>query len=287
MKIAFIGMGIMGSAMASRIAASGVDTVVYNRSQANPNINKAIASGAYLASTIEEAVSNVDVVALCLGDENSVRSVLLGSEGVCKCVKPGTTILDFTTIGPRATAALAHDLNEHEIKFIDAPITGGPPAAETGTLTIMLGGDEETSSKLSPILAPVSSKVVAVGKTGSGQALKMVNQLLCAVNLAGVCAALKAAEALGVEGDKVLDACSGGAAGSWQLSNLGSKILEEDFAPGFKVEHMRKDLRLLKESLDQNTPELATLAMAYFDELLNQSPQSAELGTQSLIKIFK
>jgi len=286
MKIAFVGMGVMGGPMAANISKSGIDVTVYNRTTGRPGEEIAQRAGACIANTISEAVENADLIALCLGDENSVEEILLGKDGVVEHCSKDSTVVDFTTIGPEAAKSVCAQLGRRNIRYIDAPVTGGQPAAESGALTIMVGSDKNVSPKVRKVLEAVGTNLVFCGSCGSGNALKLINQSLCVTNLVGVGEALKLGKTFGISPENIVSACGGGAASSWQLSNLAIRAISGDFAPGFRVQHMRKDLRLLASADGTDLGPAAKHAKDLFDQLIELSADNESLGTQALLKLY-
>lgn len=250
MKIAYLGLGLMGQAMAVNLAKAGLEVVGWNRTPGKPGEAALMAAGGKVENSIEAAVKDAAVVFTCLGDIGDVEQVLTGKGGVVDFAKAGVVIADFSTIGPEAAKRIYDALRAKSMHFLDAPVTGGDVGARNGTLTIMVGGDEEPFRKALFALEKMGKNIKHCGPSGSGQALKLCNQILCAVNMISVCEAFRLAEQLGVDENLVVDVLSGGAGGSWALSNLGPRIIKKDFEPGFALKHMLKDLRLVFENID-------------------------------------
>ena len=251
--IAFLGMGVMGSAMAANLAKAQtkVPIQIWNRTGDRPAIQTAIAGGALWCDTLAEAVTNASIIFTCLGDVPDVEAVLLGDNGVIHHAPTGSLVVDTSTIGPTAVREIAQQLQaQKQIRFLDAPISGGDIGAQRGTLTIMVGGDRPDFEEALPWLEIMGSNITLCGPVGSGQAVKLCNQVLGAGHMMALCEALKLAEAQNLDPNLVVEVCSTGAAGSWALSNLGPKIIASDFAPGFAIEHMVKDMRLVLENLN-------------------------------------
>ncbi len=261
-KIAYLGLGLMGEAMAVNLARAGLDVVGWNRTPGKSGEAALLAAGGKVERSLEDAVSGAGLVFTCLGDIEDVEQVLLEAGGVIECAMPGTVIADFSTIGPEAAKRIYASLNSKGMHFLDAPVTGGDVGARNATLTIMVGGDEEPFQKALPYLEKVGKTIKLCGPAGSGQALKLCNQILCAVNMISVCEAFHLAKQLGVDENLVVDVLSAGAGGSWALTNLGPRIIKSDFAPGFALKHMLKDLRLVFENLDGESDELPGTKLA-------------------------
>ncbi|MCC7529939.1 MAG: NAD(P)-dependent oxidoreductase [Candidatus Melainabacteria bacterium] len=262
MKIAYLGLGLMGEAMAVNLARAGLNVVGWNRTPGKPGEVALLTAGGKVARSLEDAVSGAGVIFTCLGDIEDVEQVLLKAGGVIECAAPGTVIADFSTIGPEAARRIFASLNSKGMHFLDAPVTGGDVGARNATLTIMVGGDEEPFQKALAYLEKVGKTIKRCGPSGSGQALKLCNQILCAVNMISVCEAFHLAKQLGVDENLVVDVLSAGAGGSWALTNLGPRIIKSDFAPGFALKHMLKDLRLVFENLDGKSDELPGTKLA-------------------------
>jgi len=274
--VAFLGLGVMGGSMAANLARAGVTVRAWNRTPGRPGAATAEAAGAAVVDTIEEAVADAAVVMVCVSDVPDVREVLVDEAGVVAHAASGALVVDFSTIGPAAAREIQSELAAAGLRFLDAPVTGGDVGARDGTLTIMAGGDEADFEEARPYLAHVGSNLFWCGPTGQGQATKLANQVLAAVNLIGVSEALVLAESLGADPAQVVEICSTGAGGSWALANLGPRILARDFEPGFMTRHMSKDLRLVAE----NSPDVALpgvdLAASKFDQT------DPEVGTQAV-----
>lgn len=269
MRIAYLGLGLMGEAMAVNLAKAGLNVVGWNRTPGKPGETALLESGGKVEKTLKGAVSGADVVFTCLGDIEDVEQVLLGPGGVGESASPGTVIADFSTIGPEAAKRIFNSLADKNMHFLDAPVTGGDIGARNATLTIMVGGDEDPFQKALPVFEKIGKTIKHCGPSGSGQALKLCNQILCAVNMISVCEAFHLAKQLGVDENLVVDVLSAGAGGSWALTNLGPRIVKSDFAPGFALKHMLKDLRLVFENLDGESDVLpgTKLAQALFKQV--------------------
>lgn len=288
-KFAYLGMGIMGAAMASHLVGAGFAVNIWNRTKGKAESIALVRQGAFGADTLQAAVQDADIVFSCLGDEKDVASVLIGEAGVSSWLKKGTVVVDFSTIGPATAKEIAADFSKSQAgcHFLDAPVTGGDVGAKNGTLTIMVGGDAQAFEKVRPYLLHMGKTIVHCGPSGSGQALKLANQVLCAVNLVAVVEALNLAQTLGLDPALVVDSLGNGAGGSWSLNNLGPRILRGDFAPGFSIKHMLKDLRLVDESLPGRhlLDDLAgtNLAVDLFNKVVAAHPQDGlDMGTQAM-----
>jgi 3-hydroxyisobutyrate dehydrogenase len=248
MQIAYLGMGIMGSAMASNLAKSGHNVKVWNRSPGREGLAKAEAAGCTKCDTIAKSVKDCEIVFTCVSDVKDVEQVLFGPGGVSESAAPGTLVIDMATIGPAAAEKISQVLVDKGLRFLDAPVTGGDIGAANGTLTIMVGGNEADFQRVLPVLHAIGKTIRHCGPTGSGQALKLCNQILCAVNLVAVSEALSLAQRFGLDEGMLPEVLGTGAGGSWSLQNLGPRIIREDFTPGFRIKDMLKDLRLVQEN---------------------------------------
>jgi 3-hydroxyisobutyrate dehydrogenase len=283
-KIAYLGLGIMGSAMAANLQKKGYSVNGWNRTAGRPHVEELAKIGVLLKSSIEDAVADADLIVTCLGDVADVEQVLLGA--VRSAARKGCVVVDMTTIGRDAAVKIAAELGKSGLPFLDAPVTGGDIGAKNGTLTIMVGGDKSTFDETLPVLETVGKTIVWCGEAGSGQALKLCNQILCAVNLVAVSEALTLAQGLGIDASLVVEVLAGGAGGSWSLSNLGPRILKGDFAPGFPIEHMLKDLRLVHENAEHLDLPGVELSERLFKQSSAENKGDSRLGTQAMFQAY-
>jgi 2-hydroxy-3-oxopropionate reductase len=242
-SIAFIGLGIMGSPMAVHLAKAGHDVVGYNRT---PDKTKPLVdAGGRAATSVADAVSGAEVVAVMVPDSPDVREVLAGDGGVFANGKPGTLIIDFSSIRPDVTVELAEQAVAQGFRLIDAPVSGGEAGAINAALSIMVGGTAEDFADAQPILDVVGKTVVHVGPNGSGQTVKAANQLIVAANIQVLAEAVIFLEAYGVDTAAALKVLGGGLAGSKVLDQKGQKMLDRSFDPGFRIELHHKDLGIV------------------------------------------
>jgi 2-hydroxy-3-oxopropionate reductase len=240
--IAFIGLGIMGSPMAVHLARAGHDVAGFNRS---PGRTAALSdAGGRAADSIAEAVGDADVVAVMVSDTPDVQQVLM-EDGVFDNAKPGTLIIDFSSIRPDVTVALAGEARNRGLRLIDAPVSGGQKGAEAATLSIMVGGGEADFSAALPVLRTVGKTVVHVGGNGAGQTVKAANQLIVAANIAALAEAVVFLEAHGVDLGRALDVLGGGLAGSAVLNHKRANMIDHEFAPGFRIDLHHKDMGIV------------------------------------------
>ena len=232
-KIGFIGLGIMGLPMARNLLKAGHAVIAYNRTRAKAD--QLAADGAKITDTPRQVAENADIIITIVTDTPDVEAVLFGPDGIAAGAKAGTIIVDMSTISPIRTKEFAAKLAEQQVELLDAPVSGGDIGAQKGTLTIMVGGTETAYQKCLPLFEVMGSRVTHVGPSGSGQMVKMCNQILCAVNMLGVCEALSLAKKSGLDLDKMLNVVTAGAGGSWALQNLGTKIVKGELEPAFMV----------------------------------------------------
>jgi len=285
--LAFLGLGTMGGPMAANLARAGFSVAAWNRTPGRPGSDVATAGGARLVSSLAEAVAAADVIFSCVSDVPDVEAVLLPPEGAAAFAQPGALVVDTSTIGPLAAQKVAAALAERGLHFLDAPVSGGDVGAQRGTLAFMVGGKAADVERCQPYFAAMGAQIHHCGPVGSGQAVKLCNQILCAANLVGICEAMLLAERTGLDPQQVVEVCSGGAAGSWALSHLGAKVAAGDFAPGFAIKHMLKDLRLVQASAA--AVGLAIPGTAWAAELFQQvqAMGGAEQGTQAMIRAYR
>ena len=289
-QIAFLGLGVMGGPMTANLARSGLQVKAWNRTPNRPGAEIAATAGAEVASSIKEAVESADIIFTCVGDVPDVEAVILGSQGAAQFAKPNALIVDTSTIGPVAARKIGTELKARNLRFLDAPISGGDIGAKNGTLTIMVGGESQDFQECKPLFEVMGKTIRLCGPVGSGQAVKLCNQVLCSLNMIGLCEAMQLAEKQGIDRNLVVEVCSTGAAGSWALSNLGPKIVESDLAPGFAIKHILKDLRLVKESLEAEGQKLPGMELADgFFQIVNalDGGQGGEQGTQAMIRAYR
>ena len=239
-KLGWIGTGVMGSSMAGQLLKAGFALTVYSRtkSKAEP----LVAQGAKWADTPSGVAAASDVVFAIVGFPSDVREVMLGPEGALAGAKPGSVLVDMTTSEPVLAVEIAKAAKAKGVHSVDAPVSGGDVGAKNATLSIMVGGDKEVVEALSPCFNAMGKTIVYQGGPGAGQHTKMVNQILIATNMIGVCEALLYGYKAGLDLPTVMQSVGSGAAGSWSLANLGPRIMNNNFDPGFFVEHFIKDM---------------------------------------------
>jgi 3-hydroxyisobutyrate dehydrogenase len=281
-KVGFIGLGIMGLPMVRNLMKAGFEVTVYNRTASKAD--KMVTEGAQKADSPVAVARKNTVIITMVSDTPDVEKVILGENGVIEGIRPDSVVIDMSTISPQATRKIAARLEEKKAHMLDAPVSGGEGGAIAGTLSIMVGGDALILERCRPVLEAMGKTITYIGGHGMGQTTKLMNQILVAGNLNAVCEALVFAQKQGVDLQKAIEAVKGGAAGSWQLSNLGPRIIRRDFQPGFMVELLQKDLRLVGEASESmKTPLLATtLIHQLFSSL--EAAGDGKNGTQALVK---
>jgi 3-hydroxyisobutyrate dehydrogenase-like beta-hydroxyacid dehydrogenase len=256
MEIAWIGTGIMGAPMARRLLAAGHKVRVYNRSP--EKAARLRADGAAVCAGPAEAAAGADTVFIMVSDTPDVEAVVGAIEPT---LKPGQLVIDMSTIAPASERATAARLAQKQIHYLDAPVSGGETGAIEGTLTVMVGGDASAFDRARPLFEHLGRRVTYMGPAGSGQTTKLCNQVAVAVTLEAAAEALQLASGGGLDPARVLEAIGAGAASSWQLNNLGPKIVVRDWRPGFFIRLIRKDLRLVTEAARDAGLALPGLAM--------------------------
>lgn len=285
MRVGFIGMGIMGRPMSINLLKAGFDVTVYNRTPGRAQ--EVVAAGAKEAASPSELAAATDYIITCVTGPEDVKEVILGPNGVIHGVKPGSVVIDMSTISPEATRDVAAALAEKQVHMLDAPVSGGDIGAIKGTLTIMIGGESKIVERCMPLFKAMGTTVTHIGPVGSGQVTKLVNQVLIAVNLLAASEALTMAAKCGVDPERVLAAVSQGSAGSWQLANLGPKMLARDFEPGFMIRLLQKDLRLALAEADRVQMPLLGTAVAHQLLRTAEGEGYSEEGTQAMVKVIE
>jgi 3-hydroxyisobutyrate dehydrogenase len=283
--VAFIGLGIMGRGMAARLRAAGVSLTIHTRTMSKAQA--LIDAGATPAATPAAAAANAEIVFLCVTDTPDVQSVILGDNGVLSIARSGMIVVDHSTISPAATRDLAATLAEKGATLLDAPVSGGDIGARDGTLSIMVGGDAAAFAKVQPLLAHMGKTIIHCGPSGSGQLTKLANQILVSVTNMAVCEALVFAQKNGLDLTKTISVVSGGAAGSWQLNNLGPKMAAGDFRPGFMVDLQQKDLRLVLQAAAQSHTPVLAASLVHQLFAAAQAAGHGRDGTQALFTVLE
>ncbi|HEX7062769.1 MAG TPA: NAD(P)-dependent oxidoreductase [Woeseiaceae bacterium] len=283
MRVAFVGLGVMGYPMAGHLSRGGYETTVYNRTTAKTEAWRAEYRGKR-ADSPAAAAAAADVVFCCVGNDDDVRSVILGEQGVLEGVAAGAVIVDHTT----ASAVVAREVQAAAAArgagFLDAPVSGGQAGAENGQLTIMVGGDEAVFERVLPVMRSYAKSCTRIGPVGSGQLAKMVNQICIAGIVQGLSEGLHFAQRAGLDVEAVIGAISKGAAQSWQMENRWRTMVNDEFDFGFAVEWMRKDLKIALEEAARNGAKLEMTALIdrYYAEV--EAMGGRRWDTSSLIR---
>ncbi len=269
-NVSFLGLGVMGGAMARHIANAGHHLTIFNRTPERARKWQAANPGlaVRVADSPADAAEGADVVLTCVGNDDDLADVVLGPMGVLSTIGRGALFIDHTTVSARIARQIAVEARDKEVHCVDAPVTGGQAGAEKGTLALMCGGRPEAIEAARPIMEAYSSRIVHVGKAGSGQTTKMVNQIAFSGIIASLAEGMRFAQAAHLDLDKVYEAISGGAAQSWQMDNRWATMAEDSFDFGFAVDWMRKDLGLTLDEgrgLGVSLPVTALMDQFYAD----------------------
>ena len=285
-KVAFIGLGVMGYPMAGYISKAGHNVTIFNRTKSKAEKWISTYKGS-VANTPDEAAKNADFIFTCVGNDNDLREVTFGEKGIFKGIKKNAIYIDNTT----ASATIAKEIYEYSKKngfgFLDAPVSGGQAGAESGSLTVMIGGDKESFEKAKPIIDCYSKKMKLLGKAGNGQLAKMVNQICIAGLVQGLSEGINFGLRAGLNMEEVIEVISKGAAQSWQMDNRYKTMIEDKFKFGFAVDWMRKDLKIALEEAKKNKSLLPITEIVdqYYSEIQKMGGQRWD--TSSLIKRLK
>lgn len=282
-RVAFIGLGVMGYPMAGHLAKAGYAVTVYNRGAARAEAWVA-EFGGHHAPTPAQAAKDAAVVFACVGNDDDVRSIVYGDDGVLAGMAKGAVFVDHTTASADLARELAGEASNRGMGFLDAPVSGGQAGAENGVLTVMVGGEEGTFGQCQPIMDSYARAVTLMGVAGAGQLTKMVNQICIAGLVQGLSEGMNFALRAGLDGDTVVDVISKGAAGSWQMENRGKTMVRDEFEFGFAVDWMRKDLGICLAEANGNGARLPITALV--DQLYAaiQAKGGARWDTSSLMR---
>jgi 3-hydroxyisobutyrate dehydrogenase len=279
-RIGWIGTGVMGSSMCGHLMDAGFTATVFTRSRGKAE--KLLARGAQWAGSPQVVARESDVIFTIVGFPADVRSVILGADGVLAGCKAGNVIVDMTTSEPSLAVEIAEQAGEQDVVSIDAPVSGGDVGAREARLSIMIGGDEDTVTALGPCWEIMGKTIVRQGGPGAGQHTKMVNQVLIATNMIGVCEGLLYGYKAGLDLETVMQSVASGAAGSWSLTNLGTRIIDNHFDPGFFVEHFVKDMGIALDESKRMGLCMPGLALAHQLYLSLMALGHERDGTQAL-----
>ena len=283
-KVAFLGLGVMGYPMAGHLARAGHQVTVYNRSAAKAQAWLAECPGHSSAPTPREAAADADIVFACVGNDEDLRSVVLGPDGALAGMKPGAVFVDHTTASASVARELGNAAQQLGLHFIDAPVSGGQAGAVNGALTVMCGGDAAIFDQVKPVAMAFSRAFTLIGDAGAGQLAKMVNQICIAGLVQGLSEAIAFGQHAGLDMKLVLDVIGKGAAQSWQMDNRGKTMVDDQFNFGFAVDWMRKDLGLVLDEAKRNGARLPVTALVdqFYADV--QKMEGGRWDTSSLIK---
>ncbi|NLN83409.1 MAG: NAD(P)-dependent oxidoreductase [Firmicutes bacterium] len=285
-KIAWIGTGVMGASMAGHLSQEGHELFLFNRTHTKAvKVAEQIKAKAF--DTIAETVKDADFIFTIVGYPHDVEEVMLKPQGVFDSAKKGSLIIDMTTSLPSLAVKLYQIGQERGLKLLDAPVSGGDSGARNGTLSIMVGGDQEDFKTALPLFEAMGQNIVHMGVAGNGQHTKAANQIAVAGATAAMTEAIVYSKKVGLEPEAMLKAIGAGAAGSWQLQNMAPRVLQKDFDPGFFVKHFIKDMKIVNEEMEERDTHLEML-----NTVLNLYLKMAEAGfeddgTQALIKLYE
>ncbi len=279
-KIGWIGTGVMGNSMAGHLLAAGFAVSVYSRTKAKAE--PLLGKGAGWAESPKALAQQSDVIFAIVGFPSDVREVMLGANGALAGSKAGNVLVDMTTSEPSLAVEIADVAKATGVSSVDAPVSGGDIGAKNAALSIMVGGDKEVVEALQPCFAVMGKTIIHQGGPGAGQHTKMVNQILIASNMVGVCEALLYGYKSGLDLETVMKSVSVGAAGSWSLSNLGPRIMANNFDPGFFVEHFIKDMGIALDEAKRMNLALPGLALSNQLYLSLKAQGGGRLGTHAL-----
>lgn len=284
MKVGFIGTGVMGKSLVKHLLNEGHEVFIYTRTA--KKAENLVEAGAVLLESPKQVAEKGEVVFTMVGYPSDVEEVYFGDTGLLESAKPGTVLVDLTTSKPNLAQRIYAEAAEKGLHVLDAPVSGGDIGAQKGTLSIMVGGDEEIFKKLMPLFQLFGENIVYQGPAGAGQHTKMCNQINIASNMVGVCESLIYARKAGLDPENVLRSISTGAAGSWSLSNLAPKMIAQNFQPGFYIKHFIKDMKIAAEEAEAWGLELPGLrsSLRMYEELAEED--YGEKGTQALIKYY-
>lgn len=283
-RIGFIGLGVMGTSMAAHLMAAGHSLTVFNRTR--EKAEGLIKRGAQWADTPGAVAAASDILISMVGYPHDVEKIYFGEGGILSAMKAGGYVVDMTTSSPKLARRLYEAAKEREIASLDAPVSGGDIGARNASLVVMGGGDRGAFDAVKPIFELLGRTIRYFGPAGSGQYAKMANQIAIASNMMGVCEAVAYAKRAGLDPAEVVETISGGAAGSWSLSNLAPRMLRGDYAPGFFIKHFIKDMGIALASAEEMHLDLPGLKLAkrLYDELSARGMEDS--GTQALIRWY-
>lgn len=283
-KIGFIGAGIMGKSMIRNLMKAGNEVTVYSRTKSKTE--DIISEGVKWSSTPKECAKGQDVVITIVGYPKDVEEVYFGDNGILSGAGEGAYLIDMTTSSPQLAVRIYEEAKDKNIHVLDAPVSGGDKGAKEGTLSIMAGGDKEDFDACRDIFEAMGKNIIYEGEIGSGQHTKMANQIAIAGTISGVCEALAYAKEMGLDVSRTFDSIHAGAAGSWQMENLGVKMMQGDLNPGFFLKHFIKDMKIAVEEAGSRglTFDILEETLSHYEDL--EEDGKGDLGTQALITYY-
>lgn len=280
-KVGFVGLGVMGGPMAGHLITGGHQVTVWNRTPGKTDGIKA--QGATVAGDLKQLAENCDVIFTCVGRSEDVAEVV---REMAPHAKKGTLFVDHSTIEPSMARTLHKELTDQDLKFVDAPITGGSMGAKNGTLTIFCGGDHEDVAHAMTVMIPYTKRAEQVGPSGSGQVMKLANQIAVGGALMGLCESMAFAKKAGLDINQAHSMVGGGAGGSWAFENYGAKILNEDWTPGFSVKNQRKDFGYCESAAKELGIEISMTELANRMLAILQGQGREEDATAALYEVY-
>lgn len=284
MKIGFIGTGVMGSSMIQNLMNAGHQLYIYTRTKAKAD--KLIKKGANWVENPKEIAKNTEIIITMVGYPEDVREIYFGEDGIFEGVHEDTIAIDMTTSTPSLAKEIDAYARQLKMSSLDAPVSGGDIGAKNGSLSIMVGGNQQVYERALTVFEVLGKNIVYQGEAGSGQHTKMCNQIAIASNMIGVMEAIIYARKAGLDPETVLLSIENGAAGSWSLSNLVPRALKDDYSPGFFIKHFVKDMKIALDEAEKMNIELPGLQLAksMYDKLIDAGEENS--GTQALIKYW-
>jgi 3-hydroxyisobutyrate dehydrogenase len=290
MQVGLIGLGIMGAPMARNLLKAGFPLTVATRTPGKAEkfaVEEASLGAVKAVGTPAEVAAASEIIITMVTDSPDVVAVARGENGVFATAKPGSIIIDMSTISPQVTRELAEEAKSKGLSWLDAPVSGGEKGAIEGALTIMVGGEAEALERARPALNAMGKRITHFGPAGAGQSAKLCNQIMTAVNMLAVCEAMTFGAKAGLDLATLHQALTGGAANSWALEVLGKKMIERDFKPAFMVKLQQKDLRLVLDAANANHTSLPAAALAHQLFAVVEAEGRGDDGTQSLLRVFE
>jgi 3-hydroxyisobutyrate dehydrogenase len=285
LRLGFIGLGIMGGAMAARLLDARYPLTVHSRTRSKAS--RLVERGAKFVETPAAVVADSDVVFICVTDTPDVEAVIRGEDGIASRARAGLIVVDHSTISPSVTRKLAEELAREGTHLLDAPVSGGDVGARNGTLSIMVGGDLAAFATVEPLLRNFGNTITRCGPSGAGQLTKLVNQILVSVTNMAVSEALTFARKNGLDLEKTIAAIGGGAGTSWQLMNLGPRMIAGDFRPGFTINLQQKDLQLVLQAGEKSNTSLPAASLVHQLFTAAQAAGHGKDGTQALFTVVE